>query len=152
MKNLLKIIVPVALICVGTNLNAQEMKMSPDERKENKQEQFEKMKAELNLTEDQAAKVKAIMVERREEMKENRVSKEEMMEMSAEQKKAMKVEKMQERKEMKAEVDTELKEILSEEQMQKYEAMMAERKEMKKEKKMMKSDHIHKPGEKHSHE
>lgn len=115
------------------------------EKKEKRADKFNDLKTELNLTEAQEVKVKALMDKRRAE---NQQMKEERL-MSQEEMKQKRMENMKARKEANEAFEAELKEILTEEQLKVYEQ---KRQEREKARKMMKERRHKKPSHQEQHE
>lgn len=132
-----KLVLSVALVAVGTFAMAQQnqkmQKMDPAKMEQKRAENLKQMQTDLNLSDAQVAKMKALQDKRMEERKQN------APQMQAERK--AKMEKMQAKR---AQHQAEMKQILTPEQYQKWEGMqkqkMQERGKMMKGNRMMKSD------------
>lgn len=125
-------------IVISSSLLAQD---GGDELKK----RFEKMKAELNLTEAQEVAIKEIIKEKREAKAAERAEEKSEELKTKEQVRAERMKQMQARKEQADDFRMKMQEILSPEQMEKFDQMMAERKQ---EMKM----HRHKHNGEHRHQ
>lgn len=158
MKNLKTLLLGLFLVST-TLMYAQDRHAAKKHKFEKKQENFEKLKAELDLSEEQSEQIKQLYVERNQRLQENRPSADEMQEMSDEDKKAVRMEQMKLRKELTSEMREQIRTLLTDEQIERFEAMKEERfseGEMEhRPRKMHKSDEEHhrqhKEGIKHDH-
>ncbi len=129
-----KLILSVALVAVGTFATAQQnqrmQKMDPAKMEQKRADHLKQMQTDLNLSEAQVAKIKALQDKRMAERKENAPK------LHAERKA-----KMEQMKAKRAQNQAEMKSVLTPEQYQKYETMkkekMQEKGEMMKGNKMM---------------
>ncbi|GAO29327.1 Spy/CpxP family protein refolding chaperone [Geofilum rubicundum] len=125
----------VAISSFTFTMNAQqteikERKQRTFDAEQMQENRLEKLKTELNLTEQQEAEVKALMDERQKEMEKHRTEREEAMK-AMRDKHVEQVKAVQERQKAH---DAKMKDILSPEQYEKYEQLNNKQKEAMKEK------------------
>lgn len=158
MKNLKTLLLGIFFFS-STLMIAQEGHIVKKQNLEIRQENFEKMKAELDLTDEQSEQIKQIYAERNQRLQDDKPSADEFEGMADEEKKAHRMEQMKLRKQVNIETREQIKAVLSDEQIERFEKMKEERfneSEMQhRPRKMHKSDeehqHQHKKGIKHEH-
>ena len=126
-----KLVLSVALVAVGTFAMAQQnqrmQKMDPAKMEQKRADHMKQMQMDLNLSEAQVSKIKALQDQRMAERKEN-----------APQMQAERKAKMDQMKAKRDQNEAEMKNILTPAQYQKWEAMKKER--MQERGKMMKGN------------
>ena len=137
MKTIVKSTLVAALLVVGSASFAQGHRGIKGQKGENREAKMESMISELDLSAEQAEKVKIIFKEEQEARKSERMTKVEMAELSDEDKRiAIAKQKLKMAESQKA-INTRLEEVLNEEQIEKYETLkkqkIEERKEFRKE-------------------
>ncbi|MAC95894.1 MAG: hypothetical protein CMC96_10360 [Flavobacteriales bacterium] len=113
-----------------------------ENREEHRKERLEQLKTDLELSDEQVEKIKALMAEKHEKMqtvKENRPNEE----MSEDEKKQARLEMMKARKDIQDEHQAKMKEILNETQFEKYLAIKAEHKGKRLKHKKHEEMHMH---------
>lgn len=136
MRYKMRILSLVVCLAIGSASWAQ----TTEQPEENKKARIEKLKSELDLSEEQVQKIKTVFRDQREERKELSAQRKNIDSEVKEEKEAMRLKA----KALKEDRDAALSEILSKEQFEKYKLMGEERKEMhkarKKEKRTIKED------------
>lgn len=126
-----KLVLSVALVAVGTFAMAQQnqkmQKMDPAQMEQRRADHLKQMQTDLNLTEAQVVKIKALQDKRMAERKEN-----------APQMQAQRKAKMDQMQAKRDQHQAEMKQILTPEQYQKWEVMRKEK--MQENRKMMKGN------------
>ena len=130
MKKLIGISLVAVLVIAGGNVLAQGKK---GHKVENAKAKIAKMKADLELSDDQVEKVKEIFKAERASLKETRLSREEMQKLSDEDKRVVKAKMKLQKAESAKATKAQLSEVLSAEQMTKFEAIKQAKKEKRKE-------------------
>lgn len=127
----MKKIVSIILLVFAFTLNAEAQKKG---RKPNAEKMLKKMSSELNLTDDQQAKIKPLLIaelaERKVMNKKRKAMKESGEKPSREQRKEMRKERLAKETAM----NSKLANILDKEQFAKYEKIQKEKKEMQRKK------------------
>ena len=148
-----------ALLLLGASLSyGQHKQMQLEKKKQHKQEYFEQLGSELELSEDQEIQLKAIFEERHEQMKAQRKANADLDRTDEEARKQAKMKQIEMRRQLNAEMDLRVAEVLNDEQMVRYKAMSKEKKLEMKERhleQVMDEEHIHrrmKEGDLHQHE
>lgn len=141
MKNTVKTFLIGAALIVSTSSFAQEEASPRGQRGEKVKAKMESIFTELELTEEQKVKVKEILKEEREVLKEDRVTKEELASMSDEERKVARAKWVIRKDEVKKSTKERLSEVLSEEQMVALEKIQQERKEEQKAKRKERIEH-----------
>ncbi len=136
MKNL-KLLMVVSIMVTTFIASAQQPEMQEHnmhnlDKEQVKENRLEKLKTELDLTEEQEAEIKALMDERQKEMEKHRLERKEAMKVMREKHD----EQIQAAQKRQKAHDAKMKDILSPEQYEKYEQLNKEqRAEMKGKKK-----------------
>ena len=158
MKSIIKTAFTVLLILTAT-LSFGQSKQLPHDYKEQKQiEHLKKLKAELELSEDQEIQLKAIFKDRNEQIYAKRKANAGLDKSYEAAMKQAKIELMEMRKQLNAVTNERIAEVLDEQQMEKYKAMSKERKLEKKQRhqeRLMEQQHQHRKmeeGDTHQHE
>lgn len=158
MKSSIKAVFTALLILSASLSYGQHKKMRHEKKVQKNSEYFEKLKSELELSEDQENQMRAIFEERHEQMKAQKRVNSDGDEVDEATRKQERVEQMERRKQMNEEMDIRIAEVLNEEQMAKYKAISQERElEMKArhQERLMEQEHEHRKmeeGDVHQHE
>ncbi len=128
MKNILKGSFILMLMFGAALSYGQSMEETKKQRTLKMQEEFEELKTELELTDDQAEQLKTLYKERKEKLQSQRPSKEDINAMNPDQKKELKMYQMKLKKQLTDEMNIQVAEILNEEQLVKYKTISKEKK------------------------